>query len=142
MTKVRLKPTFYTIAAVARYKDKYLILRRAKGRSSAGEWNAVTGHVKEAEEIGSAALRELKEETNLKGVLLKIGKPFAYHFPEQDVIVTACLIEVSDVSSLKVDPKEHDKLEWEDKGDTRIDQTIAVRKMLDSLNLLQPQDKH
>lgn len=130
-----MKPTYYTVAAIACNKNKYLILRRAKGRKNEGEWNSVTGYVKEGEEIGNAALRELKEETNLKGKLIKVGNPFVFHFPERDIIVTACLIEVYNISNFNLDLEEHNKFEWVSREDKRIDKTIAVRRFLESLDL-------
>lgn len=43
----------------------YLLLRRAKGRKLPGAWQAVHGHIEDDETAVDAALRELKEETEL-----------------------------------------------------------------------------
>ena len=69
--------TFFGIHAVAiNEKGEYLLLQRANHRKRPGEWNVVTGHVQDRESAEEAALRELKEETNLEGEILKTAEPF------------------------------------------------------------------
>ena len=43
----------------------YLLLRRAQGRKLAGAWQVVHGHIEDEETAVDAALRELREETEL-----------------------------------------------------------------------------
>jgi 8-oxo-dGTP pyrophosphatase MutT (NUDIX family) len=43
----------------------YLLLRRAAGRKLAGAWQAVHGHIEKDETAAEAAVRELREETEL-----------------------------------------------------------------------------
>jgi len=104
--------TFFTVIAVVKHKDKYLILRRAPHRSQPGKWNYVTGHIKDAESAENACLRELKEETNLQGEILNVSFPYWTDYQNIRRVKVASLIKVSDISSLKVDDFESDDHQW------------------------------
>ncbi len=50
---------------VVKGEVSFLLFRRAKGKIYEGQWRMVGGKVKDLETYWEAALRELKEETNL-----------------------------------------------------------------------------
>lgn len=50
-------------------KPKLLIFKRAKGAMYSGQWRMIGGKVNKGEKATEAALRELKEETNLEPTL-------------------------------------------------------------------------
>ena len=52
---------------------KYLILKRAKTKIYEHLWQGVAGKIEKGEEAWEAAIRELKEETNLKPVTMFIA---------------------------------------------------------------------
>ncbi|EHK02135.1 oxidative damage repair protein, partial [Candidatus Haloredivivus sp. G17] len=53
----------------------YLLLKRSQENSSSGEWTFPGGKI-EHESRKSAALRELKEETDLEGEIIDSGEPY------------------------------------------------------------------
>lgn len=65
-----------TSVAFNHQKGKFLLLKRAKDRKvHPNKWDFPSGHI-DNEEPRNAALRELREETGLKGTILRTGKPF------------------------------------------------------------------
>lgn len=62
--------------AVPNQEDKYLILKRSEQNSSSGEWVFPGGSIEENENSREAALRELKEETGLKGEIRREGSNY------------------------------------------------------------------
>lgn len=113
--------TYVTVHVVAlNNDDKYLVLQRAKTRSDPLTWNFVTGHIRDRESAEEAALRELKEETNLSGKIIKTTAPWAsrravpYWVDINDVrwVVIASLIKVANISDLKVDKAESYNYKW------------------------------
>jgi 8-oxo-dGTP diphosphatase len=61
--------------AVPEKGGEYLLLKRSQENSSSGEWTFPGGKI-EDESRKSAALRELKEETDLEGEVLDSGEPY------------------------------------------------------------------
>ena len=93
--------TYMTVHVIAMKDGKFLLLQRAKHRTNPGTWNVVTGHVREKESAEDAALRELKEETNLEGKLVKTGEPFWVDQGDIRWIVVPSLINTDDISHLR-----------------------------------------
>lgn len=104
--------TFFTTFALARHNNKYLVIKRAKGRNDEGEWNCITGYIQERESAEAGALRELKEETNLEGTIVKTSEPFWVDDNDKRWVVVASLIEVTDITNLKLDPIEVEEHRW------------------------------
>jgi len=59
---------------VTKYNGKILIMKRSKETSSSGLWIFPGGKIKEDEKSSEAVLRELEEETGLKGEIMKKGE--------------------------------------------------------------------
>ena len=104
--------TYATVHAIVMKDGKILVLQRAKHRTRPGTWNTVTGHIKEKESAEDAAIRELKEETNLEGQLVRTGEPFWVDDGGVRWIVVPSLIEVGDISQFKMDESESQGFRW------------------------------
>ena len=61
-----------TLAFVRSGDDVLLRQHSVSSDRFAGRWNGIGGHVEPGENIGAAALRELREETGLDGVSLQL----------------------------------------------------------------------
>lgn len=106
--------TFFTVHVIAEFKNKFLILRRASNRSNPGTWNYVTGHIKERESAEDAAIRELKEETNLSGKITTSSLPFWIDDNNTRWVVTAVTMKIDNIDSLIIDKNESDEFQWID----------------------------
>jgi len=89
--------------------QKFLLMKRADERTLfPGYWEFPSGFIKENELIEDAALRELKEETSLKGEIIRIGESFRIDQPEAKI----CPVLIK-VNEKNVDlSREHSKFEW------------------------------
>lgn len=128
--------TFITMHALIEYKGKYLILQRANDRSNPGYWNCVTGHIKEKENVEQTALREVKEETNLDGEIIKIGEPLIHYNRDQRWIILAYLIKVSDISNLRIDSRELQDYKWIEKDSDMVCKYKGFEETLKVLGIL------
>jgi 8-oxo-dGTP pyrophosphatase MutT (NUDIX family) len=108
-------------------KGKFLLLKRAKGRElHPGKWNFPSGRIQQQdapksisggnsdgqidnEEPRTAALRELNEETGLKGTVLKTGKPFTVDAEGGRFKIHPFLVKVEEEPELS---REHERYEW------------------------------
>ena len=122
--------------ALIQNEDKYLILQRADDRSNPGYWNCVTGHVKENESVEETAIREVKEETNLDGKIVKTAEPFVHFQEDKRWIIFSYLINVKDISDMIIDSKEAKNFKWIGSGDTIIYKYKGIEDTFKSLNLL------
>lgn len=90
-------------------KAKFLLLKRSEDREiHPGKWDFPSGRV-EDEEPRNAALRELEEETGLKGTMLKTGEPFTVETSEGLFHVHPFLVKVEGEPELS---REHERYEW------------------------------
>ena len=134
--------TYVTVHAVATNdKGEYLILQRAGHRSSPGTWNWVTGYIRDRETAEEAALRELKEETNLEGKIKKTTKPFWIDSDGTRWVVIASLIKVDDISELKIDASESQNYKWIQGNDPIIEKYTPLKRTLEELEVLSDRNK-
>lgn len=92
-------------------KGKFLILQRSEERDiHPGKWDFPSGEVEE-EEPKNAALRELNEETDLKGTVLRSGDSFHVETSDGEFQVHPFLVKASGKVELS---KEHSDFEWID----------------------------
>lgn len=69
--------TYFAVTSVVMNKGKVLILKKSpKDWNYPNKWSFCSGYAKEFEAAEETALREIKEETGLKGRILKKGKLF------------------------------------------------------------------
>ena len=98
------------IDCAVRYKDKLLLLKR-NDKPLKNKWCFPGGRIYKNESFREAAHRKLKEETNLTGKIITLFGPYEtmFKYATFDVktgthtINTVALVEVSDISSLKLD---------------------------------------
>lgn len=60
--------------SVTKYGEKILLMKRSEETSSSGLWALPGGKIKEDEKASEAVLRELEEETGLKGQIINKGE--------------------------------------------------------------------
>lgn len=129
--------TFFTVhAVVINRSGEYLILQRANHRTNPGSWNVITGHVQERESAEDAALRELKEETNLEGETIETTEPFWVDTEDKRWVVVSSLIKVKDVDSLKIDPNESSDYRWIKSNDPIVNVSRGINLSFKKLNIL------
>ncbi|MAG91353.1 hypothetical protein CMO83_01625 [Candidatus Woesearchaeota archaeon] len=69
--------TYFAVTGVIKNKGKVLILKKAPDdRNYPNRWSFCSGFVKEFESAEENVLREIKEETGLKGKIIKKGTLF------------------------------------------------------------------
>ncbi|HKM20221.1 MAG TPA: NUDIX hydrolase [Candidatus Dojkabacteria bacterium] len=128
--------TLITVHALIQYEDKYLVLKRSAHRSNPGYWNCVTGHIKEYESGEETAIREVKEETNLEGTIVKTAEPFVHMAGERRWIIFAYLVHVEDISNLKIDSNESEEYRWITKEDQMIKEYKGMEDTFKLLGIL------
>jgi len=126
--------TLVTMHALIVHKDKYLVLQRADNRSNPRYWNCVTGHIKEHESAEETALREVKEETNLDGEIVKTAEPLIHFTKDQRWIILAYLINVNDISNLKIDTNESQAYKWIEIDDEMVKEYKGLEETIKILN--------
>jgi len=126
--------TLVTMHALIVHKDKYLVLQRADSRSNPRYWNCVTGHIKEHESAEETALREVKEETNLDGEIVKTAEPLIHFTKDQRWVILAYLINVNDISNLKIDINESQAYKWIEIDDEMVKEYKGLEETIQILN--------
>ena len=130
--------TFFTVHAVAKNdRGEYLLLQRAAHRQRPLQWNVVTGHIQDRESAEAGALRELKEETNLEGEIIKTSEPYWSDDVDGNRWVrVASLIEVKDLSLFKLDTNESQAFKWVTLDDPLIKETENIQRTFKKLEIL------
>jgi len=123
-------------AIVVNDNNEILVLQRAKHRSAPGTWNCVTGYVQDRESAEEAALRELKEETNLNGDIKKTTAPFWVDIGDTRWVVISSLINVTGISSLKIDEGETQSYKWIRTDDAIVSESEGLKESLTQLGLI------
>ena len=101
----------YTIAsAIIKYKDKYLIGKRAANKKFYPNiWELISGFIEEKEPAEETILREIKEETKVKAKLIKTADPYIIKVTNERWIIIPFLLEAKD-NSFKLNKKDHSEL--------------------------------
>ncbi len=129
--------TFVTVHAVAvNNAGEYLVLQRANHRSDPGLWNFATGFIQDRESAEEAALRELKEETNLEGEIVKTTEPFWVDINRKRWVIIASLIKVSGTSQLKIDENESKAYKWIKPDDPIVSQSKGLEASFKELGMI------
>jgi 8-oxo-dGTP diphosphatase len=100
--------------ACVHWGDKVLVLKRSADDFMGGIHEIPSGGLDAGEPISLAATRELKEETNLDAISVQayLG---SFDYRSKSGRLTRqynFLIDVTDVSTLKLNPKEHSEFRW------------------------------
>lgn len=104
--------TYAVVIAIVKYRKKILLLKRnSNRRSSPDKWQPVSGFIQEKESLEDSVIREVKEETNLKGKIIKSGEVFEVQDKWGRWIIVPFLIKVNS-DKVKIDPDEHSEYTW------------------------------
>ncbi len=105
--------TLFTIhGIILNDKNEVFLLQRAQNVSYPGTWNCITGFIKERESAEDAVLRELKEETNLEGEIIKTSEPYFVDNEEIRWVITPSLLKINNLAGLKLDEAESQAFKW------------------------------
>ena len=104
--------TYVVATALVRFKENYLILKRAPTKRFApNKWEFLSGFVEEKESAENTILRELEEETKLNGKIIKTTKPFTFVDDEARWVVIPFLIEVKS-NKIILNNNDHLESKW------------------------------
>lgn len=99
------------VSTVVEYENKFLLVKEVK-KQCYGKWNLPSGHVEENEYIFDAAVREVKEETNmdvkLDGVIAVYNNMFEGTFCISFVFAS----KINECNEIKFDEKEIKEVKW------------------------------
>ncbi len=119
---------FDEVAAAVTYnpvKQKFLLLKRADERERfAGKWEFPSGFIEEGETEEDAALRELEEETGLKGEFVRKGESFPIEIPKVHIHPVLVTVEGEEVEL----SQEHDDFQWAERSDLEVLDTVPKLK--------------
>jgi 8-oxo-dGTP pyrophosphatase MutT (NUDIX family) len=104
--------TYVIVNAVVQYKNKYLIGKRAPTKRFAPNvWEFITGFIGDKESAEDCILRELEEETRLKGKIIKSGLPYYAKDMGDFWVIIPFMIEADDNRAV-ISLKNHSELKW------------------------------
>lgn len=99
------------VSSIIEKENKFLLIREAK-KQCYGKWNFPSGHVEENEYITDAAIREVKEETNLdiklKGLISVYNNMFEGTFSISFIFAS----EIENDSGFKFNEDEILEIKW------------------------------
>ena len=103
--------TYAVVVGIVVFKNKVLLLKRSPTKKySPNLWEFVAGFVKEGENAEQTALREVREETKLKGKIEMAGNVFEAQDKQARRVVIPFLIRVSS-NKIRLS-REHTEFRW------------------------------
>jgi mutator protein MutT len=106
-------------------EQKFLLVKRSVARERFPEhWEFPSGFIEEGEVVEEAALRELEEETGLKGEIIRVGEGFPIEIPKVMVHPVLVKVEGEEVEL----SKEHSEYRWVNKADLNVLKTVPKLK--------------
>lgn len=104
--------TYIIAAALVIYNNKYLIAKRSPNKKfSPDKWEFISGFIEEKESAEETILRELEEETSLKGKIIKSAAPYITEDNESRWIILPYLIETNS-ANFKRNEIDHSEIKW------------------------------
>ena len=106
-------------------KEKFLLVKRAEERERYPQhWEFPSGFIEEGENPEDAVLRELDEETGLKGEVIRRGESFPIQIPPVEVYPV--LVKV-DGEKVKLS-REHSEYRWVERSQLDVLKTVPKLK--------------
>ncbi|PIN94002.1 hypothetical protein COU54_00820 [Candidatus Pacearchaeota archaeon CG10_big_fil_rev_8_21_14_0_10_31_24] len=104
--------TYVIAAALIKNKEKYLIAKRDSQKEfNPNEWEFISGFIEEKETVEKTILRELIEETNLKGQIIDSGESTSILDKDTRWIIIPYLIETNN-EKFEINPSDHSEMLW------------------------------
>jgi len=104
--------TYVITTAVIRNKDKYLVAKRAATKRFApNQWEFISGFMDTPESSDETILREIKEELNVNGNIVRKSDSFDVIDDEGKWIVIPFLVEL-DTQDIQVNQEDHSEIKW------------------------------
>jgi len=120
--------------AVPEKENEYLLLKRSQENSSSGQWTFPGGKIEGNESEREAVLRELKEETGLKGEIMDAGETY---IGEGELGYWKIYPFHVKVESKKVElDYEHSSFKWLSLEELKDHDTMGRLKALKSLDII------
>lgn len=117
-------------------KEKFLLVKRSEGKEeNPGKWEFPGGFVEDDEGAREAAFRELIEETDLKGVMLRTGKPGIVETGGNTYRIEPFLMRVEGEVELSEEHSDHEWIELDELDS--FDTVEGIRSELRALDLLE-----
>ncbi|MBQ8298557.1 MAG: NUDIX domain-containing protein [Clostridia bacterium] len=99
------------VSTIIEYENKFLLVKEMK-KHCYGKWNLPSGHVEENEYIFNAAIREVKEETNLDVELKGLISVYNNMFEENFCISFVFASKIDKYNEIKFDEDEIKEVNW------------------------------
>lgn len=119
--------------AVPKKESRFLLLERSKNTSSSGLWNFPGGKKEPGEDLRETALRELREETELEGEIIRKGKPYLNNGELGYWHITPFLVKVPGEPELNY---EHSQKKWIKPQELEKLETLGTSKAMKNLNVI------
>ncbi|HLC77783.1 MAG TPA: NUDIX domain-containing protein [Candidatus Nanoarchaeia archaeon] len=121
------------VSAILKNKDKYLIAKRVNSKKYApGRWEFISGFVDSNESAEKIMLRELKEELNVNGKMIRTANPYVIIDKEARWIIIPFIINMRD-TKFKLNKKDHSEIKWVSEGE--LAQVRDIKKEVKELKI-------
>ena len=129
--------TYVICVGIVEFDEKILILKRTQNKHfSPNEWEFVSGFIREHENAEGCVLREVKEETGLKGKIAKSGHAFETKDKYGRWVIIPFLIKVNSYK-VNLDIKEHSEYKWIKTNEIdKFETVVDLKKDLETIGLL------
>lgn len=107
-------PRFEVVSCFCECDGKILLLHRDNNSSQGDTWGAPAGKREANEDLSSAMIREIKEETgfNISPVELKFHDTLFVRYEDYDFLYHTFSEKFKVRPAIKIDPKEHKDFIW------------------------------